>query len=218
MSGFRGRAEVVWKRCHFRVWTHSGPAAVVVVSDCGGYREAVLFSLTPSEARTGLGRIHALGLEHGSAGRTGQEFDQRFGRCRIHAHGSDADREDYRTVQITGQRADHLSPRNRGNFRGLCDPHFDLALRDEFARLGTRHQDGLGFHLIGDAETIDDLGEIDATSTALRWIGVGDRFGGEKRTLQFLRRADIRLGRTRTYPDGDIRAPTLTMLPWATLP
>ena len=53
-----------------------------------------------------------------------------------------------------------------------------------------------------DAETIDDLGEIDATSAALRWIGVGDRFGGEKRSLQFLRRADIGLGRTGTYPDG----------------
>jgi hypothetical protein len=37
----------------------------------------------------------------------------------------------------------------------MCDGHFDFALGDEFARLGTRHEDGLGLHLIGDTETID---------------------------------------------------------------
>jgi hypothetical protein len=73
-----------------------------------------------------LGRIHSFGLEHGGAGRAGQELDQRFSRYGILARGSDADRKDHLTVQITGQRADYLSPRNSGNFRGLSHVPFRL--------------------------------------------------------------------------------------------
>jgi hypothetical protein len=53
-----------------------------------------------------LDRIHSLGLEHGGAGRAGQELDQGLGGCDILARGADAGRKDHLTVQITGQRPD----------------------------------------------------------------------------------------------------------------
>ena len=58
-----------------------------------------------------------------------------------------------------------------------------IAPGDDVGGLRARHQNGLGFQLLGDAKPVDDLREIDAACPAFGGIGVHDGFGGEQRTL-----------------------------------
>ena len=56
-------------------------------------------------------------------------------------------------------------------------------------------EDRLRFHLVGDSQALEHLGEMNAARAAARRIDIGDRLRGEQRALQGVWRRDVRLGR-----------------------
>src|SRR5262249_57945357 len=91
------------------------------------------------------------------------------------APGPEASGEDRHIVQIARERADQLGAGDGNDLRRLRDTHLSLAPRDDLRRLGTRYEEGLGLHLIGNAEPVQDLREIDSARAALGGIGLDDR-------------------------------------------
>ena len=67
------------------------------------------------------------------------------------------------------------------NFSG--DAEFGFALGNEQRSFGAWHKNSFRLQLVGDAETVHDLCEINAAGAALCRVRIDDRFGSEQRAL-----------------------------------
>lgn len=138
-----------------------------------------------------LSRLKPLGLKSSRRLRPSEKLNERLGRFGRFARCIDPSGKNGRACQFTGQRTDQLRTGDWHDFRGLCNSKFRVASGYNLCSLGTRDQYRFPLHLLGDAETIKDAGEINAACASLRGIGIDDRSGGKERVLESVNRADI---------------------------
>src|SRR5882757_8811957 len=101
-------------------------------------------------------------------------------------------------LQLRGQRPQDFDAGRDHQFVDEDDAELGLAAGDEFADLDAGGGgDGFGFHLLGDADALEQAREVDA---ALAFFRPGDGFRGEERALERARRADV--GTRRAFFDS----------------
>src|SRR5262249_12627577 len=77
------------------------------------------------------------------------------------------------------------------DFADLVHTEFSLATHDEIRNIAAFLELGLWPHLIGDAEPLEQLVDVDSTRAAARRIDIGNRFGGKQRILEGPDRPDV---------------------------
>src|SRR5260221_1575599 len=106
--------------------------------------------------------------------------------------------EDGVVLQLRGQRPQDFDAGGDHQFVDEDDAELGLSSGDEFADFDAGGGgDDFRFHLLGDADALEQAREVDA---ALAFFRPGDGFRGEERALERTRRADV--GTRRAFFDS----------------
>src|SRR6185312_6840324 len=92
---------------------------------------------------------------------------------------------------------------DRDDLAHLLKDDVRLAAGDELGRVAAFLELCFASHLIRDAETLEQLVDVDAAGAAACRIDIGDRFGVKQSALERVDRGDIRPGSALLYADTD---------------
>ena len=138
--------------------------------------------------------LFRIGVDRGP----GEKCDQGLGRRAVLGGRTDAPGIDGRILYLGRQRASQRHALDGHDLADLVDGDFGFPAGDQLGDIAARLELGLRPHLIGDAQPIQQLVEIDAARAAGLGIDVGDRFRGQQRALEGIDRADV--GQRRRPP------------------
>src|SRR5262249_32655495 len=168
------------------------PALLRALAEVKKGRLALVDTVTQHRGYATCGQSRRLQtvLVEQSRGFRRHEFEQRRGETQILRRRQYAAREGRDLLQRLGQRADDLDAGDRQKLADLLDADLSVTLGDDLTHrsAGIRHDD-FRFHLLGDAETRQHGGKVDA---ALTGLGVGKRLRRQKRAFQRVRRSNVR--------------------------
>src|SRR5262245_22535316 len=110
-------------------------------------------------------------------------------------------------LQVAGQRAEQIDALDGYQLSDLLDRYLGLSSSEQARRKPAfRRMLGLGLHLFCNAQALEHLREVNSACSTEGRIGVADGLGGDKRSLQRLRRRNIRFRRAFAHGYADTRA------------
>jgi hypothetical protein len=113
--------------------------------------------------------LKAFRLEHGSSDRSFKKLDERLRRLGCIGAGPDSGREERHACELSRQRAYQLRPGHGHDLRGLRDTDLGFTPGYDLAGLGTWHQNGFRFQLLGESQSFDDVRKITARYRTI-WV------------------------------------------------
>src|SRR5882762_11698982 len=105
----------------------------------------------------------------------------RRGRPRGHRGGIGGD-----LLQLPGQRPHERHTLHGQDLADLVHAELGLAFHDRLRRVAARPEDGLVLHRVGDAQALEDTGEVNPAGGAPARIRVHERLRGQNRPLDAL--------------------------------